>query len=188
MLQKSIGIAFASLAVLTMLFNVLFDTSPQAFFNVVENSIMAVVFIASTLRDSKIFKGVQIALIVAGAFISFKLSETPFFGIAMINVAIVLLYAYGGYRTFVAPKIVSTILVIFSLSFLAIADFIAISPETFVKSLVWTSFVCVFWVFQWLVVKDIEKTFYLNMKTRLDLNTVEIQNIKKEVGDGTKET
>jgi len=160
MLQKQVGLAFASLAVVAMGFNLAFDHSIQAPFNAVENFLMAALFLFTVTRSGKLGQGLQVLAVSAGAFISFRLSDTPFFGIAMVNVAIILLYAYGGYKTFQGVKVLLTIAAIFGISFFAIADFIALSPETFFKAVTWTAFVCVFWLFQWLVVKDIHRRFH----------------------------
>ena len=187
MLQGRIGTAFATLAVITLIFNALFDTSPQALFNICENSAMAILFLSSCFKDGPIFKAIQLGGLLSAAFISFKLSETPFFGSVMIIFVIVLFYAYGGYRTFKGAWLMFTLFLIFSLSFLSIANFIPLSPETFSKALVWSAFICVFCFVLWLVVSDIEKRFHEDFAKKIIEQNRQLLELNKELAGGCKD-
>lgn len=182
MLQGRIGLSFAILAIIALVFNAFFDSSPQSLFNVCEDAAMAILFLSTCFKEGVVFKGIQLVSLLVAAFISFRLSETPLFGSVMIIFAVVLLYAYGGYRTFKGVWIFATMFTVFALSFLSIANFIPLSAETFTKAIAWSAFIAIFCFVLWLVVEDIERTFHLKMKQEIILNRAELESIKKEVG------
>jgi hypothetical protein len=191
MLQRRIGLLFSGLAALSLVFNAFVDQSPESFFNSMEMVVVALTFLATTLREGKIFKTIQLVTITVCAVIAFRLSENPYFGFAMITVMGILLYAYGGYRTFKGFKIILSLCFVYLLSFFSILGFIPLSLEVFFKAFNWTAFIFVTSTVLWWVLIDIETQFHLKMRTGIENNKKELDDIKKAVGDkgdGSKTT
>jgi len=182
MLQRRIGRLFASLAALSFVFNAFVDHSPQAGFNALEMLIVGPVFLLTSFVTGRFFQGVQIVTMIICALISFRLSENPYFGFAIVTLAGAILYAYGGYRTFQGVKIGLSVAFVYTLSFVSILGFIPFSLETAFKAFNWTAAIVVASLVWWWIMVEIERIFHLQMKTEIDRNRVEIESIKKDMG------
>ena len=182
MLQQRIGRLFAGLAGLSFLFNAFVDRSPEASFNTWEMVCVGPVFFLTSVYRGKIGQAIQLVTMSVCAMISFRLSEAPYFGFAIITIMCALIYAYGGYQTFQGIKVALTLCVIYVLCFASIVGFIPLSFETAFKAFNWTMAIMVFGVVLWWIIEFIEMKFHQKLKEEINRNRIELESIKKLAG------
>jgi hypothetical protein len=182
MLQKRIGLLFSGLAVLSLIFNAFVDSSIESNFNKIEMIIVGTVFFITSLFENRILKFIQIITMLICAFISFRLSENPYFGFAIIVMSGAITYSYGGYKTFYGIKIIISLIIIYIISFISIIGTIPVSIESFFKAFNWTCAITVSALVWWWIIKDIELKFYINIKKEIKYTRKELEDIKRSIG------
>lgn len=161
--------------------NVFTPSNPDHAMNVIEQSCLVLVFALSYFLPQQASGVLQIITLAATAFIPMHLNDSPFFGAVIAVFALILIYAYGGYKTRVWWKLPATFFTLFALCAIARSNFTPPSPEMWIGAFAWTMFICVFCFVLWLVALDMEKQFHLRIKTEVERNRIELESIKKEV-------
>lgn len=190
MLHKRIGLIFIFFSAFSLVANVFTPTNPDHVMNVMEQSCLVLIFSLSYFLPQQSSGVLQIIALVTTAFIPMHLNDSPFFGAVIAVFALILIYAYGGYKTRVWWKLPATFFTLFILCAIARSNFSSPSAEMYISAFAWTMFISVFCFVLWLVVDDINKKYYSTMKSRIDQNLAELRDIKKSiggVGNGPKE-
>jgi len=154
--------------------------------NVIEQAILVMVFSLSYFLHQPTSGALQILILIATAFIPMHLNDSPFFGAVIAVFALILIHAYGGYKTHVWWKLPGTFLTLFALCAIAKSNFSSPSPEMYVSAFAWTMFISVFCFVLWLVVADMERQFHTDYVSGIvKLNRILLEELKQKDGGCT---
>lgn len=166
-LHQEISLLFGGFSLVTLLWNVATPENPDHLLNVIEQSCLCLAFALSYFWHSHGAEALQVFALVVAAFIPMGISDSPFFGAVIATFALVLIYAYGGYRTMAFWKLPVTFVGLVGLCAIATSHFDPPSFDTYGRSIMWALFISLFCVVLWRVVKHIERRFYLIRETEL---------------------
>lgn len=152
--------------------------------NVIEQSCLVLVFSFSYFLHQPAAGVLQILALVATAFIPMHMNDSPFFGAVIAVFALILIHAYGGYRTHVWWKLPTTFFTLFILCAIATSQFSPPSPEMYVRAFSWTMFISVFCFVLWLVVDDMEKRFHAEFAAKLIEQNRKLLELNKQLAGG----
>ncbi len=183
-LHKSISVVFASFAGLMLVWNVFMPNNPHHDLNIIEMSCLLVVFTFTYFSHSQLAKATHILTLGVVAFIPMGIAESPFFGAVIAVFALVLLYAYGGYRTHAFWKIPVTFVVLVVLCSLATSYFSPPGPIVIARAFIWTVFIFVFLGVLYLILEDIKRKFYSEFASELIEQNRQLLEINKELTRG----
>lgn len=157
MLQERVGYVFLVFSLLSLIYNLFFPNNPDYCVSVVVESVVSAVFFVSIFLEHIIVKCAQVVCILTGASLAVMLSPEPFFGAVMLIFALVLTYAYGGYKSMSIDRVSLVVIAVYVFMVIASAK-VAVPPvETYFKAGGWTAFVCIFCAVLWFVIDDIDK-------------------------------
>ncbi len=138
--------------------NVFTPNNPDHNMNVIEQSILPMIFSLSYFLPSQASGVLQIIVLIATAFIPMHLNDSPFFGAVISVIALLLIYAYDGYKTRVWWKLPTTFFTLFILCSIARSNFTPPSSEMWIGAFAWTMFISVFCLIAWIISDHRERT------------------------------
>lgn len=178
-LHKRMALLFFSFTSFVLIANLFAPTNPDQLLNIIEMSVLSVGFFSSYFLSKAIAGTIQTASLGVSAFIPMADPLSSFFGGVLAVFMLVLIYAYGGYRTYPIQKLIFTFFGMFALCVIASSNFHAPTPEIFVRAFAWTAFIGVFCFTLWLIVDDINKNFYDKKERELLEQNRELLEINK---------
>lgn len=187
MLHKRVAVMFAIFSGLSLVFNVFTPDNPDHLLNVIEHSCLVIVFVASFFAHKQFAGVLQILALSAAAFIPMQINDSPFFGAVISVFVLVLIYAYGGYRSSPWWKLPTTFLTLLFLCAIASSKFTPPSFEMWARAFGWTSFISLFCFVLWLIVDDIERRFHADFAQDLIRQNRELLEINKQLVGGCKD-
>lgn len=152
--------------------------------NVIEQSCLVLVFSLSYFLPQQASGVLQIITLAATAFIPMHLNDSPFFGAVIAVFALILIYAYGGYKTRVWWKLPTTFFTLFALCAIARSNFTPPSLEMWIGAFAWTMFIGVFCFVLWLVALDMERRFHAEFAASLIEQNRKLLELNKQLAGG----
>lgn len=187
MLHKRIGLIFSLASAVSLAFNIFTPDNPDHILNVVEQSCLVLVFALSCYAGFPFGGVMQIIALSVAAFLPMQINDSPFFGAVISVFALVLIYAYGGYRTAVWWKLPITFSTLFILCAIASSKFTPPSIEMYARAFMWALFIVVFCLVLWLIVADIEHRFHADFAARIIKQNRDLLELNKELSGGCKD-
>ncbi len=158
MLHKRVGLIFTLFSAFSLVINVFTPNNPDHNMNVIEQSILPMVFALSYFLPAQSSGVLQIIVLIATAFIPMHLNDSPFFGAVIAVIALLLIYAYDGYKTRALWKLPASFFTLFALCAIARSNFTPPSPEMWVGAFGWSMFISVFCLIVWMIADHRERT------------------------------
>lgn len=156
MLQKRIALTFSLFSAFAFLANVATPSNPDHLLNLVETGSMTASFALSYFLPVAASGGLQVLSLAVGAFIPMGITDSPFFGAILAVFALVLVYAYGGYRTRPFWKLPASFVSLLILCAISTSRFTPPTQETLIRAIGWTLCICVFLFVLWQVMEAVK--------------------------------
>jgi glucan phosphoethanolaminetransferase (alkaline phosphatase superfamily) len=114
---------------------------------------------------------IQIAGLIICAAIAPGSPGGPFFSAFIIIFALVLCYAYDGYKQYKLAKVLASAIVVLVLMLFALSKYDQPVLEWFYRSMGWSAFIYVFCYSLWVIFEDMDRRFHSHReKELLNLN------------------
>lgn len=179
-LRQRMALTFSLFSATALVFNTLTPQNPAFTLNVIEEAVLTAVFMFTWFLPVKTAQVIQIIALLFIAFFPLGFIDSPFFGAVICVFALVLVYAYGGYRAFPIPKIIGTFFGLLAMCLFTLSSVEGVSFAVGVRAFMWTLFISVFLFVLWLIVDDINRHFYTEkQKDLIDINRELIEINKK---------
>jgi len=159
-LSKRIGVTFLLFTSFALAVNLMQPDNPDHVLNVVMETILVVLFSISIIAKAPYSGGIQIACLVVSSALAPASPGGPFFALAIAIFAMVLIYAYGGYKTVRGPKAFASFVAVFVIMTFNLSHVMDFGPDLFVRGFVWTVFLAVFCSVLWQIVEEIDNRFH----------------------------
>lgn len=183
-LSKRIGVTFLIFTSFTLAMNLMFRDNPDFWLNVTMESVLVVMFAISIIAKHPYSGGIQIACLVVASAFSPPTPGGPFFSSAISIFALILIYAYGGYREMKWPKIAISFAFLYSIMVLNLSRTEPFNEQIFIRGFVWSMFLVVFCFVLWLVVEEIDTRFHRVKESELLRINRELIKLNHELLDG----
>jgi hypothetical protein len=97
--HKNIGLVLLGVDLFAFMFNVFTPSNPDHILNMTEQAIIAAVLILAHFAPTKLGQALQIVIVGSVAFIPVSVSDSWQWGVIVGLIALILIFAYDGYRT-----------------------------------------------------------------------------------------
>lgn len=183
-LRQRMALTFALFSATALVFNTLTPANPYYSINIIEESCLTMVFMFTWFLPLRVAQAVQVVALLFIAFFPLGFLDSPFFGAVICVFSMVLIYAYGGYKTFAIPKLFGTFFGLLSMCLFSLVSIEGFSFSICVRAFMWTLFISVFLFVLWLIIDDINKRFYSEKEEKLIRLNRELLEINKKLIHG----
>lgn len=183
-LSKRIGITFVVFTSFALAMNLLYRGNPDFILNVSMESVLLIMFTISIIAPDRMAGVIQISCMIVSGALAPMSPGGPIFSSVIVVLALVLVYAYGGFQTMAIPKTIVSFLGMYLVILFNLTKMEEYGMSIFIRAFGWTVFMGIVCFILWLVVEEIHRRFHLTREREwLRINS-ELIKLNHELLDG----
>lgn len=156
-LHQKLAVIFGAFAGIELVWNVFTPNNPHHDLNVTEHACLLVLFTLTYFTPKRPAEALQVLALIVVAFIPMGMEDSAFFGAVVAVIALILIYAYGGYQSRPWWKYLTTNVALFWICSVSMSHFATPSWEVYGRTATWVLFVNVFCIILWIIVQHRER-------------------------------
>lgn len=180
--HKTIGLVLLGVDLFAFMFNVFTPSNPNHALNMTEQAIIAVVLILAHYAPTRLGQALQTVIVGGVAFVPVTVPDSSQWGVIIGLIALILIFAYDGYRTRRIWKFFATNAALFGLCVAGASLYEPLTVLTVSRSLGQVILIDALCWLIWAVVEHREKTGAF-AKDLIEQNRKVLEELKKVAGE-----